>query len=143
LVFAIVHCLTWVDSMTPTRAHRAKNPRVATVRHMLRRWFPIAAVAVSAALALGACGGDDESVSVPTAPTSTPTTQTAPTVTTPTQTAVPPAQTTTQTTTTAPSDTGSGGTAAPSGGSGGSTGGDTANERFKKYCEQNPGACGE
>ena len=28
-------------------------------------------------------------------------------------------------------------------GSGGSSGGETANERFQKYCEQNPGACGE
>jgi hypothetical protein len=113
---------------------------------MLRRSVPIAAVAVSAALglALGACGGDDESVSVPTAPTSTPTTQTAPTVTTPTQTTAPPTQTTTtQTTTPAPSDNGSGGTAAPSGGSGDSSRGETPNERFKRYCEQNPGACGE
>jgi hypothetical protein len=123
-------------------AHGAGNARVATVRRMLRTSVLIAAVAVSAVLALtlGACGGDDKSVSVPTAPTSTPTTQTAPTVTTPTQTAAPPTQTTTQTTPPAPSDTGSGGTAAPSGGSGG---GETANERFKKYCQQNPGACGE
>jgi hypothetical protein len=120
-----------------------ENPHVATVRRMLRS-VPIAAVAVSAALVLGACGGDDESVSVPTAPTSTPTTQTAPTVTTPAQTTAPPTQTTTtQTTTPAPSDNGSGGTAAPSGGSGGSGGGETPNERFKRYCEQNPGACGE
>ena len=131
--------------MVRTRAHRAENPRVATVRRMLRS-VPIAAVAVSAALMLGACGGDDESVSVPTAPTSTPATQTATTATTSTQTAPPPTQTTTtQTTTTEPNDD-SGGTAAPSGGSGGSddsSGGETANERFKKYCEQNPGACGE
>jgi hypothetical protein len=127
-------------------ARDVENARVATVRRMLRTTIPIAAVAVSAALALplSACGGDDETVSVPTAPTSTPTTQTAPTVTTPTQTTAPETQTTTtQTTTAAPSDSGSGGTAAPSDGSGGSSSGETPNERFKKYCEQNPGACGE
>jgi uncharacterized membrane protein YgcG len=115
---------------------------------MLRSRLTIVAVALCAALGLTACGGDDSSVSVPSAaPTAT--TQSTPTVAPPTQTTAPPAQTTTTETTTTQTNSDSGGTSAPSGnggnsgGSGGSSAGQSANERFKKYCEQNPSACGE
>ena len=106
---------------------------------MLRR-LPVA-VALVAALGLAACGSDDSGdVSVPSAPTSTPTTQTAPPA---TQTTAPTNTTTTDTGTSGgtPGTTetdDSGGTSAP-----GTDEPQSPNERFKKYCEENPNACGE
>ena len=106
------------------------------------RVLPQGLAAVLVVFALAGCGGDDSGdVSVPTAPTSTPSTQAAP----PTTTTAPPTTSSTESTETsggtgATTTEDSGGTSAPGGGSDDQQ---SANDRFKRYCDENPGACGE